>query len=149
MKGDSMNKNDLYKFRAEEFSKSFESFRAMEWQIIFQLYTGYTLLGTAYSYLINKNPHNILFARMIIGATVLLFFSTLYLSLRIQERQKFARTMQNAYLEKLHKALKVPLIEKLPNAETPKHQWRYAFAIQTLLSASIALGLIIYVLQLS
>ena len=142
-----MNANDLYKFRAEEFAKSFESLRTMEWQITFQQYAGYTLLGTAYSFLIGKDPHNVLFAWMTGGATVVLFLLTFYLGLRIQERQKFARTMQNAYLAKLHKALKVPLLEAIIDAELPKHRGWYAFAVQTSISAAIAIGLIIFVLQ--
>ncbi|MEO5886809.1 MAG: hypothetical protein ABIQ77_04020 [Anaerolineales bacterium] len=56
-----MNANDLYQFRADEFAKSFEGLRSMEWQITFQAYAGYTLLGTAYSFLLDKNPNNVLF----------------------------------------------------------------------------------------
>jgi hypothetical protein len=83
---------------------------------------------------------------MIIGGVLLLFVLTLWLGIRIQERQHYVRTMQNAYLAKLHEILKTPQLETLPGAVKPKHQGSYAFRVQTILSASFAIGLIAFII---
>jgi hypothetical protein len=143
-----MDAKDLYQLRAEEFAKSFESLRTLEWQVIFQLYAGYTLLGGTYSYLISNGNigHKSVFSWMIIGAIILLCVSVLYLNFQIQKRQHHARTMQNAYLSKLHEILKVQRLEMQLGIVTPQHQKWYAFFIQTLLSVAFAIGLITFVL---
>jgi hypothetical protein len=142
-----MDEKDLYKLRAEEFARSFESLRSLEWQVTFQLYAGYALIGAAYAYLISndKIPHNPILSWMTIVAIIIMFVVVLYLSIRIQERQEYARAMQNAYLDKLHEIMKVPQLEKQLGTMTPKHPRWYAFLIQTILSVAFAMGLIAFV----
>jgi len=145
-----MDKKDLYKMRAEEFAKSFESLRSVEWRVTFQLYTGYTLLGVAYFHLLSAQQiqNKQLISVMVIVVTLLLWAPTFYLSFRIQERQRFARAVQNKYLGKLHDTIKVKRLEEDKcelDVPMPIHQGWYAFLVQRILSIVFAVGLILFV----
>ena len=133
---------DLCKLRSEDFARNFHSLREVEWHTTYQTYAGYAAVALAYWQLrpTYPSPGYLMWAG--VGLLVLLFCTTLYLSLRHQERLHYTRDMQNEYLDMLHKALDLKPAER----PLPKHQKWYAFAVQTILSAAAALTIAAYIL---
>jgi hypothetical protein len=154
-----MDAHEFYRIRAEDFARSFESLRSVEWRVAFQAYAGYGAIALGYGSLRSAEPLSVGIAIGTILATLVLALVTLYLSLRIQERLHQTRRLQNACLEELERlifgvagtsALRVP-----PEAggsgfwfvshQPPIHRRWYAFAAQGIVSGCFALGIIAYV----
>lgn len=65
-----MNATELYRFRAEELERNFQSLREIESRNVVEVFTGYAVLGIAYFQLQDKYPHNALLG---LGALFLTF----------------------------------------------------------------------------
>jgi hypothetical protein len=137
---------DLYKLRSEDFSRNFHSHREVEWHTTYQVYGGYAAIVLAYSQLHAKYSSSIPFMCVGVLLVLILFTSSFYLSRRLQERLHFTRDMQNEYLKKLHEALKIEELPRPSTTRAPIHGRHYAAAVQTILSATAALTIIVYML---
>jgi hypothetical protein len=141
-----MDAKDVYQLRAEEFERNFESIRGIEWRTAIEVFTGYAIIALAYYHLHDKHPSSCLLGLGAVMAILILFFSNLYLSLRIQERLHFTHAMRNEYYKKLHDLCEAPMLDIPPGVKEPKHKKWWAFAIQMLLSITAMLLLLIYVM---
>lgn len=164
-----MDKPELWKLRAEDFARNFESLRGVEWRIVFQLYAGYAAVALAFHLLSEKYHGNSVLIAAAVTAYTILFVTALYLSLRIQERLHSIRYNANKYLDELHLILnerpahltpdekwpespcdfqksqpRVTLLKWFRTNDRPIHKKWYAFGAQTVISAAIYLGLVLY-----
>ncbi|HEV8540126.1 MAG TPA: hypothetical protein VGQ60_03090, partial [Nitrospiraceae bacterium] len=99
---------ELYRFRAEELERNFQSLREIESRNVVEVFTGYAVLGIAYFQLQDRYPHNALLATGALLLTFSLFAIALYLTLRARERLHLLRRMQGLYVKKLHEVCSVP-----------------------------------------
>lgn len=136
-----MDKKDVYKFRAEEFERSFFSLRNLEWKIIFQLYIGYAAIAAAFVGITNKYEVNSRISTISTLVVIVLAGIETYLSLRIQERLHLARDKQNKYIDKLHD--ETGAVKITSEIITKNKRW-WGFIPQHIISYIWALGLIIY-----
>jgi hypothetical protein len=136
-----MDKSELYKFRAEDFSNRFYSLVKTEWTIAFQTYAGYGVIALAFTHAITSGHGNILFLIAGIVATEILFLVHLYLRTRTHERLTEYRRVMIVYLKKLHRELDAPE-EKV--GQHLKHKDFYAYGAQMLLSGVACAFLCIY-----
>lgn len=119
----------LYQLRAEEFERNFLSFRSVEWPLAFQIYAGYALVGAGLVASNAATPSNPLpptpsaFALLLL---LIIFGSSLFCQLQIQRRMHFTRSMQNAYLNRLHEAL-APSLPIPAGTIAPRYQKWWAF----------------------
>lgn len=139
-----MDSAELYKLMAQDFADRFESMRKLEWQTTFQVYAGYGALGVVSSHLYDKLPGSRALGVAGILVVGVLWGCTFYVSLRIQERLRYTRDMQNVYLDKLHEVMNISKLARPAATPELKHQYRWAWRAQTVLSSTTALGLIAY-----
>lgn len=140
----------LYRLRAEEFERNLLSFRAVEWQLYFQVYAGYASVAAAIFAMRTSERSTVPGpASSVIALAILLiiFFAGLFCQLQIQRRLHFTRGMQNTYLEALHLQLAPEL--RIPEGTLrPGFQKWWAFVPQLLLNLS-SLGAVAMYIVLS
>jgi hypothetical protein len=136
---------ELYKFRADEYGVRHESMRQLEWRSNFQVYSGYAALAVAFSYVEAQFHGSRALGWYSIAAIATLYCTALYLSMRIQERLKFTRDMQNAYTDKLHDYLQSPKLDRPGDTQSLKHQYKWAWYAQLVLSSATAISLVVLV----
>ena len=144
-----MDDKDLYRLRAEEFERNFQSMRGIEWRTAIEVFTGYAAIGLSYYHLRDRYPDSGILALGASVLTILLFLTNLYLSLRVQERLHSTRAMQNVYLKKLHDLCGAPELDLPPEIKRPVHAKWYAFGAQITLSGATMLTLLAYILATS
>ncbi len=135
-------KIDVHKLRAEHFARDFESLRQTEWRVVFQLYVGYGAVALAYSKVKEPEALGIVAGVTAVLLTLLLFWTTFYALLRLQEHRHAIRRMQIANLEELNQVLRAP---DSPFSVGEATSGGYSlFIAQTILSSVVAATLIIY-----
>ncbi len=148
-----MEKAELYRLRAEDYARSFESLRSIEWRVAFQVYVGYAAISLGYSALLEKNGPSWIVTIAACVVTAIMFITTLYLSIRVQERMHTARQLQNEYLSQLDELAGDAAPEKSSTLQgrfwfathtPPIHGKWYAFLAQTTISVTWALGIIAF-----
>lgn len=140
-----MNAYDIYRMRAEEFERNFESLRGIEWRTTFEIFAGYAAIGIAYFHLHAKHGGCWRLGAGATAVTLILFLSHCYFSLRIQERMRYARAMMNEYLKELHRICNAKEIPAPAGVKEPIRKGWWAFGIQLALSITVMLSLIIYI----
>lgn len=152
---------DLMTARAEEYARSFESMREMEWRVVFETYAGYTAIAVAFNYVHEHYPRTLYVGRLFTLAPLLLLLVSSYFFMRVQERLHNLRKMQNEYLKTLHIVLRVEKIEDRPlrsprvrwwqvaswfrEHNPPIHRKWYAYSVQLMISIAICFGLTVYI----
>jgi hypothetical protein len=135
-----MTKAELYRYRADDFSTRFQAMRQTEWQLCFQVYAAYGVIGGAYRSAINQvhAPWFVMIAG--INLVLIVFFTGWYLSVRTQQRLAEFLRLKLRYLGLLHDELGVPEEEvaKLPGAGF------YAPRAQIFLSGIFAAAVCVY-----
>jgi hypothetical protein len=109
---------------------------------LLKVLTGYAAIAIGYFNLRASYPRSTFLGVAALLMTLLLFGINLYLSLRIQERLRFTRAMENAYLAKLHDECAVDPLPLPP--KRPAHAHWYAFGAQTALGSITLVGLVVY-----
>jgi hypothetical protein len=137
---------ELYKFRAEELERNFQSLREIESRNVVEVFTGYAVLGIAYFQLQDRYPQSTLLGIGALLLTFSLFVIALYMTLRAKERLQFLRRMQGLYVKKLHEVCAVPELEPPADLKPPKHGDWWAFAAHIALSAIAMLALSAYII---
>lgn len=135
----------LYRHRAEEFERSFYSLRTMEWQLVFQTYTGYAAVAAAYVGIRTIIDHSPLVGATFLFLLAVIFVASSFLLFQVQRRMHFTRSMQNAYLTELHRVL-APQINVPQGVVVPSFPRWWAFVPQQGLSitASAAIGAYVF-----
>lgn len=168
-----LDEMELCKLKAEDYQKNFDALRTVEWHVTTEMFAGYAAIALAFTAL---REHGASMGPVALGAivvTVILYVTTLYLSLRIQERLHVTRDDANAYFDKLHQLLRFRPLELPsdavwpPSAESetspapakrkprfwfrehmpPLHKKWYAFAGQQIISVAWMAGLIFYIIS--
>lgn len=137
-------KCELLKFRAEEIQRNYLSLRVVEWRIAFQSYAGYGAVALVFNALKSENLPLCRLGTVMVVVAVALYFTSLYFSVRLQERLHFLREAQNKYIDALHHKLKVAQLEA-DAEDTPIHKGWYAFKAFQMVHITVFLGLLSYV----
>ena len=135
---------ELYKLRIEEYHNRYESMRALEWRLLFQVYAGYAAIAFAFKYLnaSGEFPNSKLVAWLAIFATLIFYLASRYLTYRIQERLiKFDETRER-YMAESGSALHVH--EPRPGTDSLGHKYYWTYHIQLILSTLTLAGLLAY-----
>ena len=141
--GSSMDHNDVYKLRAEEYERSFYSLRKVEWPLAFQSYTAYAAIALAYNKVRDGHIAHYWLGLACAGLTFIVFALSIYLALRVQERLHCNRMMQARYLNKLHRSLYATELNH--GSDGPIHARWYAFGSYLLLSTILWIGMTVYI----
>ena len=140
-----MDEKDLFRFRAEEFERNFESLRGIEWRTAIQVFSGYAAIGIAYYTLHDKYGGSWYLGLTAIFLTLILYAANTYLACQVQKRLHFTRSMMKAYLQKLHEVCGVPELDIPAGANKPGMIKWWAFVPQVILSTAAMLALLVYV----
>ena len=138
---------ELYRLRAEEFERSFYSFRTVEWQVAFQVYAGYAAVTAGFFALKAEKGFGIgpislaVFSLLLLS---LIFFVGLFWQWQILRRLHYSQKMKFVYLDKLHEVVgaQLPLPDGLRRPSFPR--W-WAFVPMQILNvaAFFAIGVAI------
>jgi hypothetical protein len=139
-----MQATELYKLRAEDFARRWENHRHAELQTNFQVYAGYAAIAVAYWRLHEAYP-SVCYGAAVL--TIALYWVTLYLFVRIQERLHYNYEMMRAYLTQLHVAIGTPELPTPPGVREPSHRRWYQFLAQTILTLLTAIALVTFELS--
>jgi hypothetical protein len=137
-------KCELLRHRSDELQRNFLSLRVVEWRVAFQSYVGYGTIALAYNSLKPGGGAPCGLSRIMVVATAVLYFTSLYFSVRLQERLHFLREAQNRYLDALHRKLNVPKLEA-GAADGPIHKRWYAFGAFQMIHLFAFFGILVYV----
>lgn len=141
-----MDASELYRFRAEELERNFQSLREIESRNVVEVFTGYAVLGIAYFQLQDRYPQNTLLGIGALFLTLSLFAIALYMTLRARERLHLLRRMQDLYIKKLHEACAVPELELPADLKPPQQGNWWAFAAHIALSTIAMAALAAYII---
>jgi hypothetical protein len=78
----------LIELHMEDCGRCFESFRTLEWQIVFQTYAGFVAIAVGYSTVLHSHGPRDLFGIVGLFAAGSSLLATIYMGSRIQERLK-------------------------------------------------------------
>lgn len=137
-----MDSNDLLKARADELERNFYSLRTVEWTVVFQSYAGFAAVAIVYHHLYES--YGWWLGAAATTALSFILLTSIYLSIRIQERLHVNRDIMNQYYEELHKKLGVEPFDVGQNG--PIHSRRYAFVSHLIVSLAIYVTILGYVL---
>lgn len=135
---------ELLRHRADELQRNLLSLRVVEWRVAFQSYAGYGTVALVYNSLKSSSGVSCELGRIMVVGGVVLYFTSLYFSVRLQERIHFLRDAQNLYLDALHRRLNVPKLEE-EAADRPIHKRWYAFGAFQVIHLLAFLGLLSYI----
>lgn len=141
-----MDAMELYRFRAEELERNFQTLREIESRNVVEVFTGYAVLGIAYFQLQDRYPHSTLLGLGALLLTFSLFNIALYMTVRAKERLQFLRRMQGVYVKKLHELSAVPELDVPADLTPPKHGDWWVFAAHIALSGIAMLALCAYII---
>lgn len=140
---------ELYRLRAEDFERNFLSFRSVEWQLAFQTYAGYAMVGAGLV-AINSSKSDELFpptpSAIALVMLAMIFWASVFCQFQIQRRLHFTRTMQNTYLDRLHEVL-APKLPLPTGAVVPSFQKWWAFVPQLLINFATVFAITAYILR--
>ena len=136
-------KCELLKARGEELQRNFLSLRVVEWRIAFQSYIGYGFVAAAYNVLKSNMTDPCWLSVGMTVVSAILYFTSLYFSIRLQERLHYLHNAGNRYFDALHRKLKVPKLELAEDG--PIHPRWYAFIAFQLIHISVYFALLTYI----